>query len=329
MASSIKHTLFRIVIKFRALVNYCDDLKKHYRYFVRYHSKSKYSKDMMRCEIMLLNHQLEKAQTYSNMREGYGKQKIYDLIGYVEEYIEKYSADTLMYTSVGVISSHLNNPYSFKDEFVEKHFQAILDSMPSDIEKDSFHGGTSSLSSSDFVYNDSLLDVLKSRRSCRSYSDSPIKDDELSNALEYAMTAPSACNRQCVRLHYYENRETIKNIIYSQKSDVDWCLSAKGLIIVTANKSFFRDFYERNQSMFDAGLFSMSLVLGLHNQGIGSCFKMAQKDRQIEKDTKRIADIPDTEDICVLLLIGKYSKEKRIYAKSSRLDKNIILTRHE
>ena len=126
----------------------------------------------------------------------------------------------------------------------------------------------------------------------------------------------------------FVSEKEIKDIVYAQKSDINWCLNAKGLIIITANMSSFRDYFERNQRLFDAGLFSMNLVLGLHNQGIGSCFKMAQKSLSIDKETKKIAKIPYNEDICVLLLVGKYPDKDIVFAKSSRLDVNEIITRH-
>lgn len=329
MIVNFKQLIKRLLSRYRAFLNYSADLLSHYKFSIRYHSLSHYSKDMMRCSIMLLNHQLEKAQTYSTMREGYGKQKVYELVELIERYLKLYGADSLITTSVGVLSSHLKNQYSYKDEKIQNRITKLMNDLAIDPGNDKQCGGVMSLTASDFIKDENLLNVFESRRSCRSYSDESISKDEIRKALSFAMTAPSACNRQCVRAHYYEDSRIIESIIRAQKSDVDWCLKAKGLFIITANRSYFRDYYERNQRMFDAGLFSMNLVMGLHNQGIGSCFKMAQKDIKIDKNTTRIASIPQEEDICVLLLIGKYPKEQKVYAKSTRLLQNEVLTYHE
>lgn len=329
MITYFKQLIKRMLSRYRAFRNYMVDLFDHYKFSVRYHSISHYTKDMMRCSIMLLNHQLEKAQTYSNMRDGYGKQKVYDLVEMIERYIKLYGTDSLVTTSIGVLSSHFKNKYSYKDERIFNCFNKLLSNLGVNPNTDNNCGGVIVLSSSNFIKDNNLLSVFESRRSCRSYSSESITKDEISKALSYAMTAPSACNRQCVRAHYYEDSRLIESIIRSQKSDIDWCLKAKGLFIITANRSYFRDYFERNQRMFDAGLFSMNLVMGLHNQGIGSCFKMAQKDITIDKNTSKIAGIPEVEDICVLLLIGKYPQEQRVYAKSTRLQQNEILTYHE
>ena len=326
MFRNIKYLIYILSLKYKAFVTYLHDYRNHVKYSTRYHSNKNKSKDMLRCSIMLLNHQLEKAQTYTEMKDGYGKQKIRDLLYLTEMYIKKYDYDSLIFTSLGVMKAHFGNSYSYKNEDLINRYKKIYDSMDKKMLKN--RGGIEVLDMSKNNKLSGLLPFMHSRHSCRSYSEAEISDNEIELAIEYAMTAPSACNRQFVRAHYFNNPTMIKDIVLSQKSDVNWCIKAKGLFVITANKSYLRDYYERNQGMFDAGLFSMNLVLGLHNQGIGSCFKMAQKESKIDEATKNIARIPKEEDICVLLLLGKYPNSPSNYAKSSRLDENEILTIH-
>lgn len=316
--------------KFRAFCNYYYDFKNHIQLSVRYHSKENYTKDMLRCSIMLLNHQLEKAQTYTEQKNGYGREKIIQLEDYLKEYIDKYGIDSLVYTSLGVIHAHLENPFSFKDRKIQTFYDSVLHRQEIDENQLCLcRGGIIHLDVTDYMSINHALEFFKSRHSCRNYSNEPILHEDISDALEYARTAPSACNRQSIRAHYYDTPELMEKIIASQKSDFLWCLKAKGLFIITANKSYFRDYSERNQGMFDAGLFSMNLVMGLHNLGIGSCFKMAQKQHSVDDETKKLAGIPEAEDICVLILCGKYPKNRATIAKSSRLDINEILTFHK
>lgn len=324
----IKSILVLLQLRVFALREYICDYINHIKFCTRYHRFHKYSKDMYRCKIMLLNHQLEKAQTYSNPKRGYGMDKVIDLLKSIDIYINKYGYDSMIYTSIGVLKSHMENAYSYKNASITEAFMRIMANVPEQDQLQKERGGTIVKNLSKLSRNEDLYEFLDSRRSCRQYSDLAISPEEINTAVKYAMTAPSACNRQCVRLHYYDNPKLIKDIVYAQKSDINWCLNAKGLIIITANMSSFRDYFERNQRLFDAGLFSMNLVLGLHNQGIGSCFKMAQKSLSIDKETKKIAQIPYNEDICVLLLVGKYPDKDIVFAKSSRLDVNEIITRH-
>ena len=110
---------------------------------------------------------------------------------------------------------------------------------------------------------------------------------------------------------------------------MEWCNTAPVLFVITAHEFYYRDYLERNQRMFDAGLFSMTLCLILHNMGIGSCFKMAQKYPAYDKETKKCADIPDNEDICVLLPAGYYPDTPVATAKSVRISENIVCKVHK
>lgn len=327
MVSGIKQLINKQYMLLAALGNYICDFKNHIKYCANYHDDKNLTKDMLRCRIMLIYHQLEKAQTYSIMKKDYGKEKIVELIRLTQLYFSRYGRDSVSLTSLGVINSHIRNPYSYKDDVIESKYNNLLNNVGIDTENLQL-GGVILKTLKDIPHDNALLDFLKSRRSLRRYANEKLTKEEIRTAIEYAMTAPSACNRQSVRAHYYDNPDVIKDIVISQKSDINWCLDAKGLFIITGNRSLFRDYFERNQYMFDAGLFSMNLVLGLHNQGIGSCFKMAQKDKKIDKCTKEIAGIPSQEDICVLLLVGKYPHDEIICAKSSRLDIEEVLMAH-
>ena len=322
----IKLLMIRFKSILYALFQYIHDYIFHIKYSVSYHGQRSQSKDMTRCQIMLLNHQLEKAQTYSNPKLGYGKDKVCSLLNKVSAYFDKYGIDELVIMSVGVLDSHFNNEYSYKSDRLITQYTELKSRIGS---IDVVSGGIIQINQNNHLRLNDLLEFMQSRHSARVYSDEDISPDEIDKAIEYAQSAPSACNRQCVRAHYYSDKEIIKDIIYAQESDINWCLGAQGLFIITANKSYFRDFHERNQSMFDAGLFSMNLVLGLHNMGIGSCFKMAQKTYGIDQRTKTIAKIPDNEDISVLLLVGKYLDSKVVIAKSSRLPVDTVCIKHD
>jgi len=329
MLKKIKHYAYRMRLRYYAWKNFKEDYKEHIKYSVNYHNEKDYSQGMLRCAIMLLNHQLEKAQTYSDQRDGYGKEKIVRLLRLVKNYVSQYGYDSLVYTSLGVVNAHLANEHSFKNEQIIKEFNVLYSGVPDKAQIEKERGGIISVAANDIKHDPDFLQLLQSRHSCRQYAEKSVNKETIMKAVDCAMLSPSACNRQCVRAHYYDSPEMIKSIILAQKSDVQWCLKAKGLFIISADREYFRDYVERNQKMFDAGLFSMTLCLSLHNEGIGSCFKMAQKDQAIDKETKRIANIPDSEDICVLLLVGYYPETKVVYAKSSRVNLDEVLTIHQ
>ena len=288
--------------KINSVYSFFYDFKRHLKFSLNY-KRNTFIKDSLRCSIMLLNHQLEKAQTYSAQKEKYGHEKLCLLLNIVEIYVKKYGTDNLIFTSFGVLKSHFENGFSWKDEKSKSRFKKLALGLT----EEPFCGGINNVTIGKYDVG-AFRYLLSSRRSCRSYASTPVPNEIIKDAVTMAMMSPSACNRQPVRCHIYSDKEQIRKIVIAQKADIEWCLSADKLIIVSVNEFYYRDSLERNQRMFDAGLFSMTLNLSFHAMGVGSCFKMAQKHPLIDKKTKEIAGIQDSEDICVLLLIGMYPK---------------------
>ena len=314
--------LKRLFFSFRA---FAGDFRRHVRYAAGFRPV-RASKDTMRCRILLLNHQLEKAQTYANPKEGYGKEKVGRLLSLLEDYETRFGPDSLCAISVGVLESHFANPAAYKDDACRKRLDRLAAGLGSVVPPAPggviLHDGLAESRKTDF------RSVLAGRRSCRQFAPGKLDRAAVREAVSMAMHAPSACNRQMVRVHYYDNPETIRAIVLAQRSDVQWCLDAPALFVVTADECYYRDHLERNQRMFDAGLFSMVLDLALHSLGIGSCFKMAQKGAAMDRDTKRIGGIPEQEDVCVLILAGRYPRSPVPTARSPRLSIDHILAEH-
>lgn len=314
------YTLRKILICFRV------DLARHLKYSLNdCHDYRKLTRDALRCSIMLLNHQLEKAQTYQIVKEGFGREKLHRLLDESEFYIAQYGVDDIIGTTVGILESHFANPNAWKDDATKERFLKIKEKCPAN----RFYGGIIQYTGKTVKKIPELAEFLKNRRSCRVFSPRQVDIASLLEAVKIAQSAPSACNRQPIRVHVYTVSDQIRKIVYAQHADIEWCINAPVLMIITANEYYYRDYLERNQKMFDAGLFAMILNLALHNMGIGSCFKMAQKYPAYDKDTKKCADIPDNEDICGLLLAGYYPDAPVATAKSVRISENIVCKVHK
>ena len=302
------------------------DLVRHLRYSLNYrYDYRKLSRDALRCSIMLLNHQLEKAQTYQTVKEGFGCEKLHRLLDETEFYIGKYGVDDITGTTVGILEGHFANPHAWKDETTKERFLKIKEQCPAN----SFYGGIIQYTGKSIKKFPELAEFLHSRRSCRTFAPKQVDPALLQEAVRIAQSAPSACNRQPIRVHIYNDPEQIRKIVYAQHADIEWCIHAPVLIVISANEYYYRDYLERNQKMFDAGLFAMTLNLVLHNMEIGSCFKMAQKYPCYDRETKAYAEIPEYEDICVLMPAGYYPDSPVATAKSIRISENIVCKVHK
>ena len=308
------------------LPSFWTDLSRHFRYSLNYHYNYRnLPQDAMRCFIMLLNHQLEKAQTYWAVKAGFGREKLQQLLKLTELYVDRYGTDDITGTTIGILEGHFTNPHAWKDETTYQRFLKLKENWP----EERYHGGIIQYNGRKVKKISDLADFLRNRRSCRTFAPEKVDEALLLEAVKIAQSAPSACNRQPVRVHLYSDPEQIRKIIYAQHADIEWCIHAPVLMIITANEYYYRDYLERHQKMFDAGLFSMTLNLILHNMGIGSCFKMAQKYPSYDRETKHYAEIPEYEDICVLLLAGYYPEQSVATAKSSRISIDKVCKIHQ
>ncbi len=167
---------------------------------------------------------------------------------------------------------------------------------------------------------------FRSRRSVRDFDQNRSVDhDTIIRAVELAQTAPSVCNRQAGRAHYYDEPEMMAKILARQSGNRGFGHLARGLFIVTADARLFSGSGERNQRWIDGGLFAMTLVLALHALGVASCMLGWSKGNADSAALREIACIPDEEDVIVVIAVG-YASEGHRVARSERRPLSQVLT---
>lgn len=115
---------------------------------------------------------------------------------------------------------------------------------------------------------ETLID-LKERRTCRSYKEEQIKDEELNAVLEAGTYAPTGRGMQSPIMVVIQNPELIKklSIMNAQVmgTDTDPFYGAPTVIIVLADKT-------RNTYKEDGSLVMGNLLNAAHAVGLGSCW---------------------------------------------------------
>lgn len=142
------------------------------------------------------------------------------------------------------------------------------------------------------------------RRSQRIYSERDVDAAMLVRACAVARRSPSVCNRQTSRVHVYRDKARIKAILDTQLGDQNWCMGASRLLVITGVLDYFGGYYERSQVFVDGGMFAMSLVFGLQAEGLATCCKMAIRNYGGDRAARRAGEIPDNEELILLVLVG-------------------------
>ena len=261
-------------------------------------------------------------------RPGFGEKKVLDIITNAEFYIKSYGADKLIASTVQTLKEYLN----FNNKAGQNLSTPFYITIKKFIENNQIENG---IGGTKIVDKKQILDAInidfekfvKNRNSVRDFSSEPVTKDEVIKAVDLAKYAPSVCNRQGWHVHFYENKDKIKQLLSLQNGNRGFTDSINKLIIITGDtKSFTK--YEANQIFVDGGLFAMNLILSLHSLGIGSIALNTDIPYVIEKQMKKNGNIPEHERLIMYLGIGKLKDQYRV-AISNRKDTQQILTIHE
>ncbi|MDR4496712.1 MAG: nitroreductase family protein [Candidatus Scalindua sp.] len=133
-----------------------------------------------------------------------------------------------------------------------------------------------------------FYEVIRQRRSIRSYKPDPVEEDKLNRILNAALLAPSAANKQPLYLFVIRNDKIKRKLkeAYSQK----WFFTAPIIICACAlpDKAWKRGDGKLYVDV-DVAIAMDHLVLAASNEGLGTCWIAAFKS-QVVKDVLNIQD---------------------------------------
>jgi nitroreductase len=116
-----------------------------------------------------------------------------------------------------------------------------------------------------------ILDLIKNRRSVRSYSDRTVSDEILNTVLEAGRLAPSACNYQpwiFIVIRERENRLRMSTV-YNR----DWFFNAPVIICVCCNRN--ESWHRKDNKDFgdiDIAIAVDHMTLAAQEAGLGTCW---------------------------------------------------------
>ncbi|MBP5183023.1 MAG: nitroreductase family protein [Lentisphaeria bacterium] len=116
-----------------------------------------------------------------------------------------------------------------------------------------------------------FYDVVKKRRSIRSYKDTPVPDDALARILEAVRCAPTACNRQPFRFCIVKDpvlRAKLANVYME-----DWLKTAPVIVAAASDaKAAWRRREGDSIADADTAIAMEHFVLAAAAEGLGTCW---------------------------------------------------------
>ncbi|KAB0494583.1 nitroreductase family protein [Pseudomonas vancouverensis] len=285
-------------------------------------------KDKQRLKFYLFkyHHIIEKGLALPKPNLCFGQPKIINLIEKSESYVKKYGhdkiIDSIKKTIIEYLAFHEKQGATLPEKFERKLLDFSAQANSNCI------GGLRPVVKSEMnnLTPQEFNDFVRCRYSVRNFSNEPVDENLIFTAIETATYAPSVCNRQSWHVHYYSEKNTIRNILYHQNGNAGFADTIDKLLIITGDTRAFTE-NESNQIFVDGGLFSMNLILALHSAGLGSCALNTSYSYLKEHSVKKIARIPNSERLIMMLAVG-HTKQNFDVAASPRKPKYDFFTTH-
>ncbi len=152
------------------------------------------------------------------------------------------------------------------------------------------------------------MDIVTSRKSVRSYLDKPVEREKLSQCVEAARLAPSACNAQPWRFIVVDEpelREKFASGVFSGLFSMEFARKAPALVAVVKDQ---RSLVSKaggtirsvDYSLLDLGIAGEHFVLQATELGLGTCWIGWFNERVARK----MLGIPRSKKIAYLLSVG-------------------------
>ena len=269
--------------------------------------------------VIMAYHVIEKGLTMPNRHLGFGYDAVKGLIRSIEYHITNFGGeDEQIAHAIGCVkeyySLHEESGFDMSNDseywgqlldFCTNH-RAVPNAQQRNVSLDELYGNI-----------EAPFPIFAASRHTVRHFTGKVDEYRLKRAVEIALTAPSACNRQYVKIYAVGNHEIRDKILGLQNGNRGFGGTADKLLLVTADLSGIRWAEERNDAFTNAGIMIMNLVYALHYEKVASCILNWSVPPAADKQVRAIAGIPASENIAALILCGN-APEKLMIAASPR-----------
>ncbi len=141
---------------------------------------------------------------------------------------------------------------------------------------------------------ESMLKLIKGRRSIRSFQNKKVPEEEIQMILEAGQWAPSASNRQPWKFIVIKNRDVLKEL--ARATGYGWFIGESSFAVAIVGKPWISS----NWYIIDTSLVSMNMMLMAWSLGIGTCWIGSMNKTK----AKEILELSDNDYILTVLPFG-------------------------
>ena len=293
------------------ILHYLYDLKLFWKYSGAFRGNSRQHRI---ARLIMLYHSLEKGLSLDSPRQGFGAEKVSALVIELKAYLKDFGREDV------VVEHCLSALRSYSDHSSGMEISVKVNQFLEDFDIPAGRAATTT------VFKDritaicdrfSFEEFTKCRHSIRNFSDDPVDEKDLYDAIRIAQKTPSVCNRQTSRVHILTG-EKKNQVLAIQAGSRGFSERIHAILIVTSDRRNFVSIGERNQCWVDSGMFWRSLVYALHSLQLGTCCLNWSLPRGRDIIGKRAAAIPEYEAVAMIIAVGHIPQQLEV-ARSNRL----------
>ncbi len=156
-----------------------------------------------------------------------------------------------------------------------------------------------------------MLEIMRSRRSVRRYTEEKILDEDLKKILSAALLAPSGHSKYPCEFIVVKNRDLLEKMSHCRKGVAKMLEGAAAAVVVIADKNKSDTFVE------DSCVAIMNMELLATSLGIGNCW-IQIRNREAEDDTpsenylRGLLNFPENFACQAILSLGFPAKPPRV-----------------
>lgn len=310
---NLKQMIFRL----RCMKNLAIDSYYWYKHDLKY-SATTYSDERGDLAKLIINsHVLEKGITMPGRRLGFGYERVRTIIEQCNHCVKQYgnSSVEVQATLKGLEEYqelHKHEGFELANDIVEGITELLKQKVTDTKEcyettKEEF-----------FAPTRNFFEFAHQRHSLRWYNGEPVSEDTIKQAVELAMTAPSACNRQSVKVYVVGSEEKKRQVLEIQNGHRGFGEKADKILLLTADSRCYPH-EQRPMANVDGGIFTMNLLYALHYHQIAACTLNACMSIQNRKRLCRVVGMHEAEFPIAFISIGN-APDKFMVAASQRLN---------
>lgn len=270
-------------------------------------------------EIVMGYHVLEKGLTMPRRRLGFGKGAVVHLINLIDSFERRFGSDPQVDHASSVLKAYrelhrdVKEPMPRLDAFLASR-SGIAPAIEPHVKRADFYAA-----------KDAPFPEFAASRHVVRHFEGAVPMDKLTEALDMARTAPSACNRQHARVHVICDHAIRDRLFAIQGGTRGFGGDADKVLVVTADLSSVRWSWERHDAYVNGGIYVMNLAYALHYCGIAHCILHWSVPPKVDEEAHRMLGIPENEVIVQVLACGMAPEEFDVAASPRRaLEVNIV-----